>query len=195
MKICIQLDTLEILDHLTDEQAGQLLKAINAYHRGREYEIPGLLKVAFAPLEAQFIKDQKKYDRICERNRLNGEKGGRPKTKKTQSVKKKTQNNPNNPVGSVPYKKIVELYHESLPTLPKIEKLTKTRETQIRILWNDDLPALTNWENFFDYVSQSNFLMGKVPPINGGRSFRANLEWLTKQANYVKVLEGNYHGV
>jgi len=54
---------------------------------------------------------------------------------------------------------------------------------------------LTNWENYFDYVSQSNFLMGKVPPINGGRSFRATLEWLTKQANYVKVLEGNYHGV
>lgn len=94
---------------------------------------------------------------------------------------------------NVPFSKIVDLYHELLPTLPKIAELSTTRKGYIRQRWQNNLPDLTNWENFFDYVSQSDFLMGKTngedkPP------FRPNLEWITKQSNYIKILEGKYHG-
>lgn len=95
---------------------------------------------------------------------------------------------------SCPYQKIVDLYHKTLPTLPRVEKLTPNRKSYIRNLWQQDLKELDNWFNFFDYVSQSPFLMGKSPPGNGHRPFMANLEWITKPANFVKITEENYHG-
>lgn len=96
-------------------------------------------------------------------------------------------------VNGVPYQKIVDLYHETLPTLPKVEKLTAVRKSQIRQRWLQDLKELDHWENFFEYVKQSKFLMGLVPQSNGRKVFRANLQWLTKEENYVKISEENYH--
>jgi hypothetical protein len=97
-----------------------------------------------------------------------------------------------------PYGKIVDLYHERLtPLLPSVGKLTDTRKRYIRNLWNDPdtgLPDMQNWENFFDYVADSPFLTGKTDANNGHRPFRANLEWLTKPANFVKISEEHYHG-
>jgi len=97
--------------------------------------------------------------------------------------------------GQVPVQKIVDLYHQMLPTLPRIEKVTPKRAGYIRQRWREDLPALKNWENFYDYVSQSDFLMGKVQPTNGRKPFIANLEWITNQTNFAKILEEHYHGV
>lgn len=95
----------------------------------------------------------------------------------------------------VPFQKIINLYHEMLPQLPKVEKLTTTRKGYIRQRFIEDLPELKNWENYFDYVSQSDFLMGRTQSTNGRPPFRASLEWLTKPANYAKVAEENYHGI
>lgn len=214
-------DTLAVLDHLTDEQAGQLFKAICSYQKEEEIELSPLLNVAFSPFKSQFERDHDKYEKICERNRINGLKGGRPVTQSTQQEPKKPKKpsglngNPKNldsdtdsdndinlkttssPKVSdpVPFQKIIDLYHEMLPTLPRVEKLTKTRQGYIRQRYIEDLPAMKNWENYFDYVSQSDFLMGKVSATNGRPPFRASLEWLTKPANYAKVAEENYHGV
>lgn len=95
----------------------------------------------------------------------------------------------------VPVSQIVELYHKMLPKLPKCQKITKARESAIKQRWREDLPALINWENYFHYIGQSAFLTGRVEPTNGRPAFIANLEWITKAANYTKILEGRYHGV
>ena len=92
-----------------------------------------------------------------------------------------------------PYQKIIDLYHEVLPELPRVEKLTPTRKSYIRNLWNDDLNDLEYWKNFFTHIRKSDFLMGKTEPVNGRRPFRANFEWMIKPANYVKIYEDNYH--
>ena len=84
--------------------------------------------------------------------------------------------------------------YKRIKPVPKIEKLTKARQGYIRQLWLDDLPDINNWTNFFEYVSQSDFLMGRVAPAPGRNLFMANLEWITKPANFVKILEGKYHG-
>jgi uncharacterized protein YdaU (DUF1376 family) len=95
----------------------------------------------------------------------------------------------------VPVTEIVNLYHQMLPKLPKCQKMTKARESAIKQRWREDLPALTNWENYFHYIGQSPFLTGRVEPTNGRPAFIANLEWITKASNYTKILEGRYHGV
>ena len=93
-----------------------------------------------------------------------------------------------------PYRKIVDLYHEALPELPRVEKLNETRRRYIRKLWIEDLREIDHWGNYFKFISKSDFLMGRQLGRNGGKPFVANLEWLTKPANFLKVSEEIYHG-
>ena len=94
-----------------------------------------------------------------------------------------------------PIQKIVDLYHEVLPELPRVQVMTKTREGHIRQRWLSELPSLDHWRNYFEDVRESDFLMGRIPPKPGRGIFLASLEWLTKQSNFAKVAEGNYHHV
>lgn len=94
----------------------------------------------------------------------------------------------------VPVSEIVDLYHRCLPELPRVEKLTKTREGFIRQRWQEDLTDLDHWRNYFDFVRQSDFLMGRSKPTNGKPPFRADIEWITRPNNYAKIAEEKYHG-
>lgn len=94
----------------------------------------------------------------------------------------------------VPYESIVALYHETLPELPKVAKLTKQRHGYIRQRWLEDLPDLPAWKEYFGVVRKSKFLMGKSNGSGGRPPFRADLTWLCRPENIVKVIEGKYHG-
>ena len=94
----------------------------------------------------------------------------------------------------VPYQKVVDLYHQKLPMLPKVYALTEARKAAIRARWRDgSCPDLEAWGAFFDVVAKSNFLTGQARPNGDRKPFRADLEWLTRESNFVKVLEGRYH--
>jgi hypothetical protein len=93
----------------------------------------------------------------------------------------------------VPFSDIQNLWNEMMPELPKCEKLTSMRKSQIRARWNDGLPDIESWREFFEYIRGSKFLMGKSQS-NGRKPFRATLEWVTKESNYAKIYEDNYHG-
>lgn len=86
----LHLDSLEIFDELTNEQAGILFKAIKSYNEGKEIELDFALRLAFLPFKKQFERDFEKYENVCNRNKNNGLSGGRPKkpkkTEKTHSV-------------------------------------------------------------------------------------------------------------
>lgn len=100
---------------------------------------------------------------------------------------------PVEPKEKIPYKEITNLYHEILPMLPQVRKMTDIRRKYIRQRWLEDLPNLDEWRDYFTYVSQSKFLTGKVAGNNGSPPFEANLEWLCRPSNYTKVLERKYH--
>jgi hypothetical protein len=94
----------------------------------------------------------------------------------------------------VPVQEIVDLYHQTLPELPRIEKITTARRGHIQQRWREDLPSLDRWENFFTFVRRSDFLMGRAEPRPGSKPFRADLEWMTKAGNFAKIAEEKYHG-
>ena len=75
----IHYDSLDVLDDLTDEQCGQLLRAMKAHHLGQEIEISTIAKIAFSPFKSQFARDDAKYQKVVDRNKQNGALGGRPK--------------------------------------------------------------------------------------------------------------------
>jgi hypothetical protein len=94
----LHIDSLGILNELTDEQAGQLFKLIADYHNPKEpkrTEITQVVNLAFYSFKSQFERDSQKYEAIVERNKTNGALGGRPK-KKTQKNPKKADSDSNN---------------------------------------------------------------------------------------------------
>ena len=91
----LHLDSLNVLDELTDEQAGVLFKAIKMERSGVEPPLDFAMKLAFLPFKNQFKRDDEKYRNVVDRNKTNGAKGGRPLKpnviEKTQTVSKKPQ--------------------------------------------------------------------------------------------------------
>jgi hypothetical protein len=85
----LHVDSLLILNEMTNEQKGILFDAILKYHLGEDVELDFAMRMAFAPFKNQFIRDEESYNAVVERNRQNGKNGGRPPK----------EENPKNPVG------------------------------------------------------------------------------------------------
>lgn len=78
---------------------------------------------------------------------------------------------------------VVSMYHEKCPTLPKVQKITPKREKLI-------LQAYSSYKQegiskLFDKAGKSDFLCGST-------GWKADMEWLLKEENCVKVIEGRY---
>ena len=94
---------------------------------------------------------------------------------------------------AVPYQKIINLYHDVLPNNPQVASLSPSRKAQIRARWKSQLTELDSWQEYFNLVSQSKFLTGQSHPSHGRKPFLANIDFLIKENNVLKVVEGNYH--
>ena len=102
------------------------------------------------------------------------------------------------------HKSVVELYHQLLPTMRRVEVWNDTRAGYLRQRWREvavelsetkeitHADVLTWWEEFFKHVSKSKFLTGKIND-KSGRTFVADLEWIIKPSNFAKIVEGKYH--
>jgi hypothetical protein len=131
----------------------------------------------------------------------NGNPVTKPLPEKRREEKNKNQillsSPPENPAlktTSIPYEKIVSLYHQHLPMCPTVRALTPTRKSYIAARWKSGaMPDLETWEKFFRFVGESKFLTGMVEPQAGKTRFLADLEWLTKETNFVKIVERKYH--
>ena len=100
-----------------------------------------------------------------------------------------------------PHKQLVEAYHDTIPTLPKVKVWDKERERNMQARWRERWAAgkyatqqegLAYWIRFFEYVKDScPWLMGKVSDRNG-KAFRADLGWMILPRNFKKIIEGRY---
>jgi hypothetical protein len=88
----LHIDSLDILQKLTDEQAGKLFKAIASHHNGSDYELDDLLDLVFTPFKNQFIRDLEKYKKVSEKRALAGKKGGKQKQSNLANASKCKQN-------------------------------------------------------------------------------------------------------
>lgn len=80
------LDYEEQFNLLSDEQIGQLMRAIIQYEKTQEIPVlEGMLKMAFSFIKTQLDRDREKYKAKCEKNKENGARGGRPRKQKDTS--------------------------------------------------------------------------------------------------------------
>ena len=94
------------------------------------------------------------------------------------------------PKARIPYADIFAAYAECLPGLPQLRIVDESRKAMIRSRWNSDkrFQTVDFWRGFFNYASESDFLMGRTDKPWSGCCF----DWLLKPANFRKILEGNY---
>jgi len=83
--------------------------------------------------------------------------------------------------------------------LPRVEQITPARRSSLlarsRELTasHDFTDPLEGFRALFEKVFASRFLIGASPPRkDGGPPFRASFDWVIKQSNFQKIMEGNY---
>ena len=93
-----------------------------------------------------------------------------------------------------PHQAIIDLYHQTLPASPEVKIWHDTRKAKLRARWKEDprRQSVEWWSKFFGYIAESDFLTGKTSTQNR-KPFTPNLEWIVTPANFVKIIEGNYH--
>ena len=70
----IYTDSLDVLDNMSDEECGQLFRAIKAFQNSRQDELKRLLdnpfiKGIFLYFQAYFTRDSEKYENICKKRK------------------------------------------------------------------------------------------------------------------------------
>ena len=83
------------------------------------------------------------------------------------------------------YQAVLDAFHESCPSLPKVLKLSDSRKKAIKARLSDF--GLEDIKRAFALTEQSDFLKG-----TNANGWQAGFDWLMKPANLTKVLEGNY---
>ena len=126
---------------------------------------------------------------------INEECGGRTRGRSkgdqraTNKNDKKEKNNIYSQNG-VPYQAIVDSFNQILPELPTVQMVTDKRKKCLRARWftSDNTASLDWWNDFFNLIRGSPFLMGQKTD-----GFRASFDWIINKSNFVKIIEGNYH--
>lgn len=73
----------EEISLMTDEEAGAFIKAVFAYECGGDVpELTGGARMLFSIFKRKLDDNRAKYEAVCERNRENGRRGGRPSSPK-----------------------------------------------------------------------------------------------------------------
>lgn len=83
------------------------------------------------------------------------------------------------------YKQVADLFNETCVSFPKVTALSDKRKKAIHAR----LATYTveDFKRCFEMAEQSDFLKGK-----NNRDWSANFDWIIKDANFAKILDGNY---
>lgn len=86
---------------------------------------------------------------------------------------------------NIDYEQIKDLYNEICISFPRLTVLSDSRKKAIKARLHTY--TVEQFKQMFETAEQSDFLKGA-----NNRNWSANFDWLIKDANFAKVLEGNY---
>lgn len=85
----------------------------------------------------------------------------------------------------VDYQLIADMYNNTCVSFPRVTKLSEARKRAIKARLK--MYSLNDFKRLFEMAESSSFLKGQ-----NGRNWSADFDWLIKDANMAKVLDGNY---
>jgi len=80
---------------------------------------------------------------------------------------------------------VVDLYNELCPSLPTVKSISEARRKAIKARLNTY--SIEDFKELFTKAEKSDFLKG-----SNSRNWSATFDWLIKDSNMAKVLDGNY---
>ena len=83
------------------------------------------------------------------------------------------------------YQSVVDLYHSICSSFPSVRSLSDARKKAIKARLNTY--TIDDFKTLFEKAEASDFLKG-----SNSRNWSANFDWLIKDSNMAKVLDGNY---
>lgn len=83
------------------------------------------------------------------------------------------------------YQQIADLYNDTCVSFPRLKSLSDARKKAIKARLNTY--TVDDFKEMFRKVEASDFLKGK-----NNRDWRATFDWIIKDSNMAKILDGNY---
>ena len=86
---------------------------------------------------------------------------------------------------TINYQEIIDMYNATCVSFPKLTKLSEARKKAIRARLKTF--TVVDFKLMFEKAEASSFLKGK-----NNRDWSATFDWMIKDANMTKILDGNY---
>ena len=86
----------------------------------------------------------------------------------------------------IDYQQIVDMYNDTCVSFPRLTTLSEARKKAIKARLN--VYSLEDFKKLFELAESSTFLKG-----GNNRNWSATFDWLIKDSNMAKVLDGNYN--
>lgn len=213
-------DWIEQTAALEDDERGRLFVAILEYARsGIVLEMKGRESILFPVFKSQIDRDAEASAKQSENGKKGGRpKTKRNQTKPNETNEKPTKTNKEEeedkeedkekdkdkeedkeetpfsppsqggtpPRPQIPYDSIRDAYNEICASFPRCTAINESRKKAIRARFNAGY-TLDDFRQLFHKAENSSFLRGR-----NDRNWSATFDWLVKDSNMAKVLEGNY---
>ena len=135
-------------------------------------------------------------DKIREQNRLRKQRqrerekelncDGNVMSRDSHAIEEDKNKIENKNIDTIEYNKIMQLYNTLCPSLPSVRSLSESRKKAIRARMHTY--TVDDFKKLFEKAEASDFLKGA-----NDRNWSATFDWLIKDANIAKVLDGNYN--
>lgn len=140
--------------------------------------------------DAEIIEPKQSYysrqKEICQTN--GGQNGNKEQTNDSLSKDKISKGKLSKDKGSkenIDYQQIADLYNETCVSFPRLTKLSDSRKKAIRARLKQY--SVDDFRRMFEMAESSAFLKGE-----NDRNWSATFDWMVKDANMAKILDGNY---
>lgn len=196
----VYYDNEIIVCRLSDDEAGKLFKSLFPYAKEQikpDFENSPALAMAFDVLSMAVDRDIERYSQRCEKNRENIRKrwnknntnvceGNEPYTKHTDRDRDKDRDRDRDKDRDIiNYQQIADMYNDTCVSFPRLSKLSDSRKKAIKARLKQY--SIEDFQRLFEMAERSSFLKGQ-----NGRNWSASFDWMIKDANMAKILDGNY---
>lgn len=206
----VYYDNEIIVCRLSDDEAGKLFKSLFPYateHIRPDFESSPALAMAFDVLSLAIDRNAEWYKEMCSQNRQNvmkrweknkgntteydrkqsdtTEYGRVPNKEKDKEKEKNKNKEKEKEKDNTNYQQIADLYNETCVSFPRLTKLSDSRKKAIRARLKQY--SVDDFRRMFEMAESSAFLKGE-----NDRNWSATFDWMVKDANMAKILDGNY---
>lgn len=166
--------TLNFLEHC------KLLECISS----DEYFLPVIPEVTGSESRWAEYKRKERLDNV--QPKLENVQSASNDSPKNVTLEKEIRDRDREKRESIDYQRIVDMYNDICISFPRLKTLSDSRKKSIKARFKSGY-TYEDFGNLFKKAENSNFLKG-----SNDRNWSATFDWLIKDSNMAKVLDGNY---